>query len=44
MGSSGNFSMREGGFAGATAILASRGQGDDAVSSANADTDAGVSR
>jgi hypothetical protein len=44
MGSSGEFSIRESGFARATAILALWGPGDDAVSSANADTGAGVVR
>jgi hypothetical protein len=44
MGSSGDFSMRESGFAGATTVLASRWQGHDAVSSANTDTGAGVER
>jgi len=44
LGSSGDFSMREDGFARATTIFASCWQGDDAVFSANADTGAGSER
>jgi hypothetical protein len=42
MGDSGDFSMCVDGFARATAILASRWQGDNAVASSSADTVAAV--